>query len=34
MPPNLYDLIVIGGGAAGLFAALSAKAARPTAKEV
>ena len=34
MPPNLYDLIVIGGGAAGLFAALSAKAARPTAKVV
>jgi predicted Rossmann fold flavoprotein len=28
----MYDLIVIGGGAAGLFAALSAKAANPTAK--
>jgi len=27
-----YDLIVIGGGAAGIFAALSAKAARPAAK--
>lgn len=28
----MYDLIVIGGGAAGVFAALSAKAARPMAK--
>lgn len=28
----MYDLIVIGGGAAGLFGALSAKAIRPTAK--
>lgn len=27
----MYDLIVVGGGAAGLFAALSAKAANPTA---
>ena len=28
----MYDLIVIGGGAAGMFAALSAKAVHPTAK--
>lgn len=28
----MYDVIIIGGGAAGIFAALSAKAARPSAK--
>ena len=28
----IYDLIVIGGGAAGFFAALAAKGSRPDAK--